>query len=500
MMPVLISSGSGNDRSEDEVLLASTVRLLSRGTRPAIVALSSDIARSSRAHPELHFHPEEQLATALESCAALLIVGDLSSASRLQSVALQVAQAKLARVPVALVAVRLPQPPSMCGAELCALLAQCESVSASDAQSALTFSTCSGQRAHTAAPLELLVQEPRRRALDQPRRLGFDETLLDQVDPALVQALAEAAAVADVSIVAIGHDSARRSAPTHGYTRRVAATWSAWLQEISACDVFVGAANSVALHVAAGHGVVPIAVVRAGEKADLHERLGLSKLLLEERATNTQARAAVQQALACNRDALAAQAETLRTVAWRALGPLADATRSRPLDLDKLSPSSRRLVARALEARVRCALEAGDFDFAARELARWRRQLERESRWALVQAQLEILQGREEDARVLLERAIAMGPDDCECHATLAMVLWRLGDVDAARRQWERVAELEPGSARAPHQIGCLELLRGRMEQALRAWREASERDPMHAPSNRALSDTEEQRVRDGAA
>jgi tetratricopeptide (TPR) repeat protein len=499
-MQVLISSGSGNGRAEDEVLLASTVRLLSRGARPAIVALSSDIALSSRAHPDLHFHPEAQLTAALESCSALLIVGDLRSPSRRERVALQVAQAKLARVPVALVAVHLPQPESMGGRDLCALLAQCESISASDAQSALTFSEYSGQRAHTTAPLELLADVRRRRDRGEPRRLGFDEDLLKGANPAIVRALAEAAAEAGASIVAIGHEASQRKSATHPYDRRATETWSDWLQEISDCDVFTGRVNSVAVHAAAGQGVVPIAIAGVGENGDLHERLGLSELLLAEMATRAQVRDAVHRALFYSRDALVAQAATLRTVAWRALGPLADATLSWPLQLDKLAQSSRRLVARALEARVRRALESGDYDFASRELERWRAQLENESPWALAQAQLEILQGHEADARVLLERAVATSPDDCECHATLAMVLWRLGDVDAARGAWERVAELEPRSARAPYQIGCLELLRGRMEQALRAWHEASGRDPSHAPSHRARSDTEEQRVRDGAA
>jgi Flp pilus assembly protein TadD len=110
-------------------------------------------------------------------------------------------------------------------------------------------------------------------------------------------------------------------------------------------------------------------------------------------------------------------------------------------------------------------------------LARWRDQLEEEPRWLLAQAHFTILQGREGEARALLERAIARDPVDVECQATLAMVLWRLGEVQAAEAVWRRVAQLEPHSARAPYQIGCLELLRGRMQRAIRAWDEARSRE-----------------------
>ncbi len=496
-MPVLISSGSGSGRSEDEVLLASTLRLLARGTRPPVTALSVNVSVSARAHPDLTFHREEDIVAALESSAALLVVGNLSRPSRLERAALHVTLAKLAHVPTALVAVRMPRAESECERDLCALLAQCESVSTRDAESALAFLECSGQRAHTAAPLELLMRvAPRKNAA--AHTLGLEEAWLDRVDPDFLRALESAAEATHTRLVAIAHEGVPRVA--HRYERRAAASWSDWLQEISNCDAFLGRANGVALHVAAGQGVAPIALAEPAQHNDLHERLGLSDLVMTANARFEDARCVLERARAYTREMLGARAATLRTVAWRALGPLADTARSTPLVVDALPDAARRTLARAVEARVRRALESGDFGFAESELSSWRAHLERQPRWALAQAQLKILQGRETDARALLEGAVASSPEDTECLATLAMVMWRLGDTDAACRTWDRVAELEPSSARAPYQIGCLELLRGRIEQALRAWGEAQERDPAHAASRRALAQAPAPGARGGAA
>lgn len=499
MRPVLISSASGSGRVEDEVLLASTRRLLSRGARRPIVALSSNLAISSAAHPDVDFLPSEELIEALESAQTLLIVGDLSSVERLREAARQVAQAKLAGVPVALVAVRLPQPGTPCELDLCAVLAQSESVSTSDADSARGYQECSGQRAHIAAPLELLMRADPERPRTAGGCVGIDETLLTGTDARFVQQLDASVAKANLRLVAVARPASPAKA-AHAYMRRESADWRTWLQAIGACDVFVACAHSLALHVAAGQEVVPLGVADGDARSELLERLGLASLVIQRDASQAQVDDAFQSARAFDRGVLAARAATLRTVAWRALGPLADATCSRPLRVAALPDGARRLVARSFEVRVRQSLEAGALDAAADQLAAWRLELENEPRWALAQAQLEILHGRERDARVLLERATAVDPSDIECHATLAMVLWRLGDVDAARQQWERVAELEPASARAPYQIGCLEMLRGRMEQAILAWREAGTREPEHQPSQRALADAPVPRVRDGAA
>jgi Flp pilus assembly protein TadD len=175
---------------------------------------------------------------------------------------------------------------------------------------------------------------------------------------------------------------------------------------------------------------------------------------------------------------LRSRCATLRVVAWRSLGPLAEATQSRPLDLTRLQALARSVVASALAGRVGSALESGSYLLAEQDLARWRGHLEEEPRWLLAQAHFTILQGSEGEARALLERAIARDPLDVECQATLAMVLWRLGEVQAAESVWRRVAQLEPHSARAPYQIGCLELLRGRMQNAIRAWDEARSHEP----------------------
>jgi len=500
VLPVLISCGSGSGRSEDEVLLASTLRLLSRGARPPVVALSSDVPRSVRAHPDLRFHPEERLAEALESCSALLIAGDLSRDTRLERAAVQVTLAKLANVPVALIAVRMPPRESMCEHDLCELLAQSESVSTSDAASARRLAECSGQRPHTAAPLELLMRIPRRPTEDPTRRIGVDEVALDGADPRFVQRLVHAASEEHLSVVVVAHDAAQNAPRRHVCPRRATENWSDWLQEIADCDFFIGNVNSMAVNVAAGQGVVPIALTGVERHAELHERLGLSDLVIPGSASDEHARAILQRAQSYDRESLCARAATLRTVAWRALGPLADTSRSRPLQIERFATGAHRVLAQALEERVRRAFDVGDFDFVARELARWKPELENESRWALAQAQYEILQGREPEARALLERAVESNATDTECRATLAMVLWRLGDGEGARQQWNRVAELEPQSARAPYQIGCLELLRGRMEQAMDAWDEARQRDPSHVASKRALADMEAPRVRDGAA
>ncbi|UCE03956.1 MAG: tetratricopeptide repeat protein [Candidatus Latescibacterota bacterium] len=476
MRPVLISSDSGSGRPADEALLASAVRLLARGARSSVFAVTRDISKSTLAHPDLRFVSEPEIDAALEESALLVVVGDLTHEANVERAALHVARAKLAAVPTALVAARLPvAAESERTRALMPFLAQCESLSAADATTARRLACQCGGRVDTTAPLELLLELDEVADPPPPPMIGVSGECLARTSKAsgLVQALRRLSSSEHARVVVLDTGSGCDCEfETHSF-----GDWNSWLQALTSLDLWLDEANSIASSVAATHGVRPIAVVDPEQSSALHARIGLAKLVVPRDADAETVARQLQIAHATPPSDLRSRCATLRTVAWRALGPLAESTSSRPLDLKQLDSAGRAFLAGALGARVRTALESGSYLTAEQDLARWRDQLEEEPRWLLAQAHFTILQGREGEARALLERAVARDPVDVECQATLAMVLWRLGEVQAAEAVWHRVAQLEPHSARAPYQIGCLELLRGRMQRAIRAWDEARSRE-----------------------
>ncbi|MFQ5601058.1 MAG: tetratricopeptide repeat protein [Candidatus Krumholzibacteriia bacterium] len=478
---VLISSGSGNANPADEALLAGAVRLLERGGRTPIVGLSADCRESARSHPQLRFVSTDEVDAALETSSVLVVVGDLRDAAALERAAAHVARAKLAGVPVAGVALRLPAPRGFAPATaLLELLAQCESVSACDGGSSQLLSGLRGRRVETAAPLELLLAGPSHDA-GRPETIGVCEELLASSSAAALEAwrgaLGTVAKEWPARVVVVATRDLNTVGRIDAFERRVATTWPEWLRAVCACDLFVGDADTITLHVGAANGVVPVAWVQPRQGSDLHSRIGLPELVVPHRAD---ARAIV-------RTLERARCATLRVVAWRALGPLSEATRSRPFEMHKIQGTARALIAQALAERLRALLESGDVVTADAQLEDWRVHLEREPRWAEMRARAWVLLGRDHEAQAMLERALAQDPHDTECHAALAMVLWRLGDVAGAEETWQRLSALEPHSARAPYQIGCLELVRGRVERALQAWSEAQTREPGHQPSAEAV-------------
>ncbi len=403
MKPVLISSGSGSGSFADEVLLASAVRLLARLAPAPVLALSSDPPRSARSHPGMRCVPEEEVDGALDAAALLVVVGDLSRPTRLARAAAQLVRAKWARVPVALVAVRLPQsdgaPPgkvdlgkaepakpepgkvdpvkgeagkadsgkldlgkapalaadpadARANGVFLPLLSQAESVSACDRESARVLAALSGKRVETTAPLEILLE------IDVPRSgasctIGIGtEVLSAGASCGLLEALEQASASWGARVIAIAPPGVE---PPPRFECCATPDWNTWLDAALACDVLVDAADSTLLVVAAAHGVRPLALVRGSRRPDLHGRLGLGALVVPWDAGAEAFTAALQQAQKQTPDAVRARCAPLRSVAWRALGPLADATRSRPLQLHGLRPEALALVTAAREARAHAA-------------------------------------------------------------------------------------------------------------------------------------------------
>jgi hypothetical protein len=347
------------------VLLASAVRLLSRFAPAAVLGLSCDPPRSALAHPGMRFVPEEEVDAALDACSLLVIVGDLSHPVRLAKSAAHLVRAKWARVPVALVAVRLQRPgePERGGTTAAAadpagaraqgvflpLLAQAESLSACDRASARSLAALCGKRVETAAPLELLFELE-----SPPPGAGWTICLAAEVLAAgagrgLLESLGRVSTAGEARVVVL---SIAGSEPPHPFERRVPADWQAWLREAVACDVLIDAADSTLLHVGAAHGVRPLALRPGSRTADLHARLGLGALVLPWDAEPEAFSAALQHARSLAPEAVRARCTPLGSVAWRALGPLSEATRSRSLQLQGLPSEALALVTAAREARA----------------------------------------------------------------------------------------------------------------------------------------------------
>jgi len=65
-------------------------------------------------------------------------------------------------------------------------------------------------------------------------------------------------------------------------------------------------------------------------------------------------------------------------------------------------------------------------------------------------------QGRTTEALALLEKAVALAPENSFCHMTLGVYYRKIGQMDPAQRELERATQLEPDNAVAHYQLGRL--------------------------------------------
>lgn len=341
--PVLLCSDSGTGDPADEVLLASAIRLLARRTQLRALALSADPAISLHAHPGLPISPLATIDTVVAGATMLVVIGDLRHPDSLRRAVTALVHAKRRGVPVALLAVRLPSPSRAGELELLPLLGQAESLSGCDAASARTLAGLCGRRVEATAPVEMVL-EMERGVVRQPGRVGASARAWSQGGAALREALERASQAWAARGVVFGPGSV--DALPSSFDRAADSDWRAWLQVALACDVVVDVADSPLLHVAAAHGVPPVAISVEPDPPRMHPRIGLTHLALPREADADRIANALEMARATSAAEVRARAAPLRNLAWRALGPLADANRSRPFDPSTLPPAARAFVER----------------------------------------------------------------------------------------------------------------------------------------------------------
>src|SRR5262245_8452490 len=155
---VTVSAGTGRGRPEDEFHLAAVLTLLRRRSRLPIVVLSENPAATAAAHPDAQAAGADDLGVWAD-CEFLCITGALHETGDVERAARHAALARLSRVPVALLAVEVPEPENKATrAWLEEILAQSESVSASDVDSARRLAAWRGRRVDTTAPIELVLE------------------------------------------------------------------------------------------------------------------------------------------------------------------------------------------------------------------------------------------------------------------------------------------------------------------------------------------------------
>ena len=85
---------------------------------------------------------------------------------------------------------------------------------------------------------------------------------------------------------------------------------------------------------------------------------------------------------------------------------------------------------------------------------------------------------RQQDAIDVLNRALAVDPDNARAHEYLGLVYLRLSESAPSRDYSERAVELDPTLADAWNNLGAALYFLGRPEEALQAWETAVEQDP----------------------
>jgi tetratricopeptide (TPR) repeat protein len=92
---------------------------------------------------------------------------------------------------------------------------------------------------------------------------------------------------------------------------------------------------------------------------------------------------------------------------------------------------------------------------------------------------------RLDEARAMLERAVALRPQDGNIVDSLGWVLFRMGDLPAAIQALERAVELEPRNATINDHLGDAYWAAGRQNEARFQWRRALTMDPEPAEAQR---------------
>ena len=436
--PVLISSNSGSGHPQDEALLAAALRLLERGSWGTTRALTHDSDISGRAHPYLEFFEEDCIESALSGCRLLMVVGDLRAAAARQRAALHVLQAKGAGIPVALVSVRLGNTCLASQSEQATLriLAQAESMTTCDSDSAASMAQCMNRRVTTTAPLELVLSAKPAPHID--RGIGLENEYLEELSAAERDAIL-------FSVAAFASDHGLRATivcanqpPSYKVPEYIECAavpnWTQWMRALTQVRICVARPDSVALHLAVAQGAIPVTQARGGSTL-LTERIGLHGFSAGMCAQSW--RRLLENALQLRCEEVAARSAPLRVVAWRALGPLSDAVRCQALDL-RDDERLRRVTSQVLAAHWSELLDAGEFARVEQQLETWR-DLASEPGWAAARARAWTLQGQDHAGRVLLEEVLTNDPSDAACLRLLAMILWRQGDTAAAQRCWQRI-------------------------------------------------------------
>ncbi len=89
-------------------------------------------------------------------------------------------------------------------------------------------------------------------------------------------------------------------------------------------------------------------------------------------------------------------------------------------------------------------------------------------------------EGRTEDAVALVERSLALSPDQADWHSNLGIILQADGKLEAAMDAYRRAIALDPGHANAYGNLGVLLRATGRPSEAEAAYRTAVRLDPGH--------------------
>jgi tetratricopeptide (TPR) repeat protein len=482
---VLLCTDAGSGHPVDDARLAALATLLRRRARTPLAAVVADVERARAAHPDLQCIADGELAAALAGCELVCISTVFASdRRRLERAARLAAAARLAGVPVAVIAADIALESSAGPAEWREILCSSESLSACDAASAAQLAAWRGRRVETVAPPELVL-EPHSPA-DAPRRgrIAIEADLADALDPRAFEALRvalRAFAPRDVVVLGDSRRAALLAEPSRLETAPCA--WPAWRRALASCEIVLTRDAVGTAAAALACGAVPVV---ASVQVPVLARLALESCAVAD-GRDAAAWARALAAAARAQHGVATRVAPLRALAWRALGPLADALRAVPPAIPAAANAGRNVWAAACAALAAPALAAGDGPAAERILDAWGAALGDEPAWVEARARADALLGRDGDAAARLQRAADAAPEDARVQMALARALVRRGDTTAAAAAWARCAALRPHDPEPCYELAQLALVGGRVDDALAGFAAAQRRCPGHAASLRAV-------------
>jgi tetratricopeptide (TPR) repeat protein len=464
---------------------AGMVELLRRRSRCALsvaTALDPKLEDVHRVEPDA-------IAAQLAAC-DLVVVGGRLAGEQLLRAAEIVFMARMIELPVALIAVQVPIEPSVEPALLSAVVQAASSVTAADAETSQRLAAIAGRRIEVVAPIELLA--PIGRATAAGTSIGCEAAFLATCTAAelrtlgsVAQALGARWRIFDAPLL-LPEGGAPELAPVE--------SWASVAAAVAGCALILGEPDDALQIAGTVAGVPALAWTRFGNGATWHQRCGAADAIVRRADDTERLTSALRGLLAIDRDAVARRAVSLRTVAWRALGALAEVRGQAWVPAAALDPAVAAVVARACERLVQPALDRGDAVSADAVLTRWEGGLAGETAWARARARSLALLSRDAEAVAVLEHATGRHPRDRDCSAELARAWTRCGEYERACAAWESVAALDVLDPEPHAAMAHLRLLQGNATGALAAWSAALMRDPLHAASLRAvhaLLDTE---------